>query len=199
MKRTLSIIALAVLGVGAVLFVLVQENYEQNYPVYIATINDIPIPLDQYIIYLRTTVMELFEIGGEDIWHYTMTIEGMPTEEFAKHHALELIIYITLTNSQANLQLTEEQRDLAITQAQNIFDGFSDTEQERFDISVIENVRADILLHESTIQYLTQNYHPDERQAVWDVLYAQIRESAILIINTQTWDHLDISYVKATF
>ena len=194
MKKALIFVIIAAAGLGIALFVFSQTEDGAIY--YVATINGIPIPLDQYKVYLRTTVIDLNELGGDDIWHYTVNIDGLPTAEFAKESALELIITVILTNSQANIQLTDDESIAAISQAQAVFGAFTPAEQELFEMDTIVAVMQDILLHENIIQYLTQNYHPDERGEVWNQLYAVIRENAVLERNAEVWSTLDVAVFR---
>jgi len=196
-KKKLAFVAIMVTGLVVVLFTFNQFYQTENeITYYVATINGIPIPLDQYKVYLRTTVIDLNELGGDDIWHYTVNIDGMPTVEFAKETALELIITVILTNSQGNIQLTEAERSIAGSQAQAVFDRFTPREQEQFTMDTLVAVMEAILLRENTIRYLTQNYHPDEREEVWGHMYAEIRGNAVLERNTEVWDTLDATIFR---
>ena len=190
MKKLVILIILAAVGLGIALIMFNQSSRQQEMVPYVATINGAPIPLDQYKIYLRTIVTTFESFGGPDIWQ--ATIGGIPTPELAKRQALESIVFVMLTNSQTNMQLSEEESRLAAAQAQEMFNTFTPQEQELFDINTLITIREDILLHENVKQYLTQSYHADEREEVFAQMMEVIRQNAVLEHNTEVWDALDI-------
>jgi len=61
------------------------EAYVPSFP-YIATLNGIPIPLDEYKIYLREEVLSFEFTGGPLIWRTDFS--GVPASEVAKNNAL---------------------------------------------------------------------------------------------------------------
>lgn len=190
MKKVIIILSLLALLVYGWLFGFFSPNHDLiNIVPYIATINGFPIPLDEYKLYLRTSIVQFENIGGgSEIWQ-TM-INGVQAKEHAKDQALESIIFVKFSNLESNQYLTEYEMALARAQAEELFNTFTENEQNFFSLYTVVAVRESILLHEKNQQYLTQNYHIDNREAVFLQMFENWRQQAILEKNTQEWDRL---------
>lgn len=195
MNKTYIIIITVVLllASGYLFTIYTQSNTSGTYnnEPYVATLNDIPILLTHYKVYLRTTALHFENIAGENIWQTSW--DGVSTTEIAKNQALESIIFVMLTNSMApHIYLYEQDRELARTQAYEMFTTFTAEEQINFNIETIISVREDIINHEKVQEYLTQNYHQNVREMVFNEIFNNWRRDATIEINAEVWDSISL-------
>lgn len=157
---------------------------------YIATLNGVPVPLSHYKIYLRDEVRRFEETGGSQIW--LASFDGIPTGEVAKNHALESLIFVMLTNTQNYRALNEAELERARDLAEELFDSFTIDEQNAIGLDTVIEVMEAIILQQRIQFDLTQNYHPNDREAVFLDMYQVWRENAVVERNIDIWDSITI-------
>jgi len=168
------------------------EPKEEFY--YIATLNGVRIPLDEYKLYLREQIITFESIGGQDIWK--TTLDGVSSQVLAKQNALDSIIFVKLTLEYANnvgVYLTEENRAKALLNAQALLDSFTPEEAIHVDFDVIVNVMEESILQDRIFAQLTRNYASlEESIEVFNHIYSLWLQDAVIEKNVQVWDSIVI-------
>ena len=162
---------------------------EQNTVPYIATLNDIILPLDQYYLYLRTEI-EMFEqiSGGTDIWR--TTIDGVRAIDVAKNSALESMIQVTLINQRATYTLSDDSAEFAIGVSENLWASMSYWEQELIPLEAVKAVIKAFLLNDVVEYELTRSYAMGARVGVFANMLADWRNDAVVVRNAYSWDNM---------
>ena len=191
MKKSYFAFLLIFICMGAGFFLLSFFNQDPGVaPVYIARLNGHPIPLSHYKIYLRDEIARFESHAGPQIWQ--TTINGVPAVDVAKNHALETIISVMLTHSRSNTTLTQAEEQAAYQGARALFDTFTPEEQEFHGFyTVLQVVENNFLQHKIQME-LTQNYHIDERDRIFNSMYAEWRDAAVVELNAEVWDEVRI-------
>lgn len=192
MMKKLIFILISVIVLAVFLIDFDPEPAEEFY--YIATLDGVRIPLDEYKLYLREQIITFEAIGGQDIWK--TTLDGVSSQVLAKQNALDSIIFVKLTLSYADnvgVHLTEENRSEALLNAQTLFDSFSPEEAAQVDFGVIVNVMEESILQERVFEELTSNYASlEESIEVFNHIYDLWLQEAVIEKNVQIWDSIVI-------
>ena len=183
--KKLSVLLLAMIYIVLTGCATAQPEKKNDVP-YIATVNGVALPLDEYFIYLRTEVLRFEETGGADIWR--VPIGGVPSIEVAKNNALEVMVAFEITVSQSDVLLPEAERTFAENQAKSVWETFKPWEQEKIPLSAVENVLKTVMRSDLIQAELTQNYNENERENAFQLIFDDLRTEATVVRNSAVWD-----------
>lgn len=190
-KKIISILIIAISVLVVVVgLALRHTSYETD---YIATLNGEAIPLNEYKVYLREQIIIFEHIGGTDIWK--ADFDGIPATEVAKQNALDSIVLVKVTNKQAlslNVQLTDEDKQDALINAETLYESLSIEEREHTDFNTVLTIMEESILKEKVSTELTQNYNLEERSMIFDEIYEIWLQDINIEKNAEIWDSIVI-------